>query len=443
MADRTVVIYINEHHLETSIIRFTITSATSAQKTQMYNQETNATPAQAQADQTYDEHDLQWPQIPDGTTWAEHEALTNAASGEPDTSWLQEPIPCGGCFQTPCRCPHCRFCRSKLSGTQCACQMTACWNAARTALTQVVTTFGPVRSQSVQALSPLVSAFRPVWQQYHIYRCRQAVRAETDGPRGYMYVTEPAHVADMVTQLADLPTDKPNIGFDMEANNLGHNSELSYLQIRDYDNNISYLVDLLVLQRAAWKTTGADNVTTLKTIFEDPKRTKLIFDCRQDSACLYAKAGVKVRGIIDCQYLHMLTMDRYPTFRLGLAAAVRQMAGLSNKEWAEWSATKKSQRSHGIWEKRPVPAECKAYAVGDVEILRAMYDTAEAMLEPYAIELGAQWSAFEVGRTWCGAEKYTTIAGKTWERFALCWSCELLKEGVIPNPAPVERADAY
>lgn len=213
-----------------------------------------------------------------------------------------------------------------------------------------MTTFSQVSSQSVQALSRLLDTFRPAWQQYHIYRCRQAIKAETDEPRGYTYVTEPEHVADMVTHLADLPTDKPNIGFDMEANNLGHNSELSYLQIQDYSNNVSYLVDLLVLQNAAWKTTGADKVTTVKTIFEDQKRRKLIFDCRQDCACLYAKAGVKVRGMLDCQYLHMLTMERTQKFRLGLAAAVKQMAGLNEKEWADWSATKKSQRSHGIWE---------------------------------------------------------------------------------------------
>jgi len=411
---------------------FTTTTATNFRKTYMDNHENFGVPAPARWDQPHDEHDL-WPQLPEGTTWDEHETLTNAALVGSDSSWLPEEIRCGDCFQTPCTCLRCQFCRSKLNGNECQCPRSACWKAARTASTVIGTT-----------LSPLISTVTyPIWQQYHIYRCRQAVRAETDGPHGYMYVTEPEHVTNMVTQLADLPTDKPNIGFDMEANNLGHNSELSYLQIRDYHNQVTYLVDLLVLQKAAWKTTGADNATTLKTIFEDPKRTKLIFDCRQDSACLYAKAGIKLQGILDCQYLHMLTMDRYPTFRLGLAAAVQQMAGLSEQEWAAWKATKTSQRSHGIWEQRPVPAECKAYAVGDVEVLRAMYDTAEAMLEPYALDLGAQWSAFEVGRTWCSARNYTTIAGRTWEGFAQCWACKLLKDGIVPHAAPTERVDAY
>lgn len=188
-------------------------------------------------------------------------------------------------------------------------------------------------------------------------------------------------------------------------------------------------MDLLVLQTSAWTTTDMDGKTTLKTIFEDPARTKLIFDCRQVSACLYAKAGVKVRGALDCQYLHMLTTDRFPKFRLGLAAAVKQMAGLSLGEWGDWVTTKRSQRSHGVWGTRPVPRECKAYAVGDVEILRAMYDTAESMLTKEAIGLAAYRTVFEIGRTWCKAKGYATKTGQTWEGFETCWSHQLLKGG--------------
>jgi len=258
---------------------------------------------------------------------------------------------------------------------------------------------------------------------------------EEEVHEGCVYVTKPEHVANMVEQLANLPTDKPNISFDMEANNLGHTSELSYIQIRG--GEISYLVDLLVLQKAAWNTPSTgDARTTLRTIFEDPERTKLIFDCRQDSACLYAKADVRPRGVLDCQYLYMLTMDRCPFSRPGLAQTVQAMAGLSPAEFAAWNDTKKGPRSHGVWEKRPVPMQAKAYAVGDVALLRAIYDTAEVMLCTGALALAAEWSDKEVQRTWCTASRYTSTGRELTSGFEKCWNGELLKAGVKSNWAP-------
>jgi len=258
---------------------------------------------------------------------------------------------------------------------------------------------------------------------------------EEEVPEGYVYVTRSEHVATMVEQLANLPTDKPNISFDMEANNLGHTSELSYIQIRG--GEISYLVDLLVLQKAAWNTPSAsDPTTTLRTIFEDPERTKLIVDCRQDSACLYAKANVRPRGVLDCQYLYMLTMNRCPFSRPGLAQTVQVMAGLSSAEFAAWNDTKKGPRSHGVWEIRPVPMQAKAYAVGDVALLRAIYDKAEAMLSTSAMVPAVEWSNEEVRRTWCAASRYTTTGRELTSGFTKCWDGELLKAGIEPNWAP-------
>lgn len=417
----------------------------------MDDQITSAAPTPAQDEQHNDQTEPLWPEIRKDMTWSEHEALIRSLASS-NNSWNDHEIPCDTCFEIPCKCPKCRWCGAKLVGQDCICWWAVSRNAIRAIGAQISAKLQHATgnlhhrlqgSLLLQAMEPLLESYYAIQHRQYIARCRKAVEAETDEPDGYVYVTKPDHIAHMVSQLANLPTDKPNLGFDMEANSLGHESPLSYLQIRDYHNDVSYLVDLLVLQKAAWSTTGTDGSTTLKTIFEDQARTKLIFDCRQDSACLYGQAGVKVQGVLDCQYLHMLTMDRHPKFRLGLVAAVKQMASLSEQELAEWIRTKTGQRPRGVWEKRPVPPECKAYAVGDVEILRAIYDTAETMLTEEALRVAGQWSAFEVGRTWCRAKDYTTKAGETWEDFESCWSRQLLKEGVEPNPAPRMMPDPY
>ncbi|KAK5942563.1 hypothetical protein PMZ80_005128 [Knufia obscura] len=395
----------------------------------------STTPALTQTNEHAHETSSQESETMVDTPWSEQDAGSGAISAPANDNWDEFQMSCGTCWQLPCSCPT-SLCLNTVSSVR-----TASLNLATESLNDVLRQ--AKQSPSVQVLEPILWLFLTIQREYKIYGYRKAVAAETDKPDGYVYVTKTEHVANMVTQLADLPTNTPNIGFDMEANNLGHNSELSLLQIRDYHNGISYLVDLLLLQKAAWTTTSADGRTTLKGIFEDSTRIKLIFDCRQDSACLYAKAGVKVRGALDCQYLHMLTMDRFPKSRLSLAAAVHELAGLNKEEWMDWITIKRSQREHGVWEKRPIPAECKAYAVGDVEILQNIYNGAEEMLEPEAIDLAAQWTAFEVQRTWCKAKEYTTIRHETWPRFALCWTCKLLKDGVEPNSAPAERSNAY
>lgn len=341
-------------------------TSTIAKTTDMDYQSETASPALAQ-----DEHNSQTSQqqSDEAVPWSEQAYEPNITSAPTDLEWDSWQPSCGKCFQIPCICMTCRWCGTKNVNQQCDCRLAVCLNLIWMAIAWLSTIPTLAKrslkhglaqttdSLPLQLLKPVLWPVLAAHRQYKIYCWRKAVAAETDEPEGYIYVTRPEHIANMVTQLADLPTNKPYIGFDMEANNLGHTSELSTLQIRDYYNGTSYLVDLLLLQKSAWTTTGSDGITTLRTIFEDPARAKLIFDCRQDSACLYAKAGVKVRGALDCQYLYMLTMDSCPAVRPGLAATVYRMVHKTGRldydAWLDWNATKTAERSHGVWRTGP------------------------------------------------------------------------------------------
>ncbi|KAK5938010.1 hypothetical protein PMZ80_009599 [Knufia obscura] len=227
------------------------------------------------------------------------------------------------------------------------------------------------------------------WQE-HVRECRDIVQSEAPANTSYTYVIEKDGVKDMVTKLADLPTDKPYIGFDMEAKGLGHTSRLCLLQIRDHLHDQSYLVDLLVLGKSAFKTKGKDGKTTLKMILEDPTRTKLIFDCRQDSCTLYANAGIKLRGVLDVQVMYMLTSDFCPQYRTGLAKVVKLTCQLNEDAKAKWDANKANTPGElKIWENRPLEAKYRAYALGDVELLGTMYEKISARLTREGMEESA------------------------------------------------------
>lgn len=290
----------------------------------------------------------------------------------------------------------------------------------------------------------ILAPYRPIQALAHlvmVIRARRAVRNEPYQGPNHLYVTRIRHVASMVTQLANLPTDRPYIAFDLEANNLGPYSHLSLMQIRDYLNGVTYVVDLLVLQEGAWTSPGADGVMTLRSIFEDHQRKKLIYDCRQDSACLYAKAGIRLAGIMDCQYMHMLTMNRAPMALPGLISTTSNKGDLGEEELREWKRVKNSERSHSTWERRPIPSQANAYAAGDVILLQEVYQRATRMLVRRAMRIVHIFSAFEIERTQVECRKYVSTGCYTYDFFPEFWSRRLLRFEVQPDSTPF-RAEA-
>jgi len=237
------------------------------------------------------------------------------------------------------------------------------------------------------------------WQK-HVLECQKVVYSETVTETDYKYVIDKTGLSAMITQLAALPKDKPYIGFDMGAKGLGHESPLCLIQIRDYLHNQSYLVDLLVLDKDAFKSKAADGKTTLKSILEDPNRQKLIFDARQDSCTLFANAGIKLQGVMDLQIMYMLTSDYCPGRRTGLKKVVELTCNLDFARWNLWNSNKdNSPGQHWVWENRPLAPEHRAYALGDVDLLGHMYDQISARLNERGMEWAQKWSAVEVQRT--------------------------------------------
>ena len=239
-------------------------------------------------------------------------------------------------------------------------------------------------------------------------------------------MTDKFAVRGMVSVLATLPLDEPNISFDMEAKNLGHKSPLCLLQIRDNVNQHSYLVDLLVLsQKDAFDTPGHKTQTTLRDILEDPGRKKLIFDCRQDSCTLFGNAGIKLQGVLDVQIAYHLTNSAPPAYRSGLKLVVERTSGMSEDEYTDWVSGKNRGPNHEQWQNRPIGPVNLAYALGDVKPLLQMYKNITERLNDEGKMWVEKWTAIEIERTWCKPENWKSSGKYTSPGFRDCWGRSL------------------
>jgi len=211
-------------------------------------------------------------------------------------------------------------------------------------------------------------------------------------------------VRSMITELSQIPrcTGQPVLGFDLEGNNLGRYGKTCYLQIRDYVQNTTYLIDVQELGKKAFTTTGSDGVTSLKSIMEDKDIQMVIYDCRQDADALNAHFDVQVKGVVDVQLMKMLSWQYFSEYRPGYAVTMAHDANLNETELAEWNRHKgyDFKRDYSVFERRPLPQSLKLYAVNDVQYLLRLYDTLSKKLTLRGMEIALEWSQREAQATW-------------------------------------------
>ncbi|KAK5093122.1 hypothetical protein LTR70_004943 [Exophiala xenobiotica] len=213
----------------------------------------------------------------------------------------------------------------------------------------------------------------------------------------------------------------PTIGFDCEGVDLGRYGTTCYIQIRDYTKGQTYLVDLLMLGRSAWETSGEDSATTLRTIFESPNMVKIIFDVRGDSDALYKDYKIKLAGVLDVQYLAMLGRPYYYPYRIGFLRTMNDAACLSPEELQEWQGLKNYRFDGGysVFKKRPLPKDLKLYAINDVLGVNKLAAELTRSLTQCGLDLAFEWTQKEIEWTWQG--RYYHLEARVPEGFQDCW----------------------
>ena len=194
-------------------------------------------------------------------------------------------------------------------------------------------------------------------------------------------VDEESGVSAMVRDLQDYIQRHPRdalIAVDLEGVDLGTDGTLCLMQLATPDQ--LYLFDVAVYK---------DGIPPgLRKILEDPHVTKLMHDCRKDSAML-SQHNIRLDGVFDSQVADILIRrnmtGQMPAYVRGLSLVLEQYLGISEDHLAVKKTGREMMREdERVWARRPIPDDLQKYAAFDVAALHALHGI---MIEMMALEL--------------------------------------------------------
>lgn len=182
----------------------------------------------------------------------------------------------------------------------------------------------------------------------------------------------------------------PLLFVDAEGNNLCRDGTVSLLQIHIPQSGQSFIIDIFVLQAAAFSTTipclsydlsspsptvpapfsdnSEEDGISLKSILESPAIIKCFFDVRNDADALYNLYAISINCVVDLQILENATRTGRRRLLNGLARAIRNDGSLEPAVFARWLETKEKGKAlictnYAIFDTRPLPEDLLLYAV--------------------------------------------------------------------------------
>ncbi|XP_033645073.1 piRNA biogenesis protein EXD1-like isoform X2 [Asterias rubens] len=162
----------------------------------------------------------------------------------------------------------------------------------------------------------------------------------------------------------------PLLAVDLEGEKLNRKGELAIVSVAT--ENDTFLFDI--------KTLGSKVFDKgLMDLLQDPDRQKLMFDCRQDSDCLWHKYNVKLTNVLDLQLMEVIHRGDASTHQqLNLRTNKRvldvpRVLGFQKclEDYVkdeDLIKAKKGLESHsdGVWLTRPLRKSFLRYAAADV-----------------------------------------------------------------------------
>ncbi|KAI4276490.1 MAG: hypothetical protein LQ337_002461 [Flavoplaca oasis] len=225
--------------------------------------------------------------------------------------------------------------------------------------------------------------------------------------------------------LFNVPKGTPELYVDAEGISLSRHGELSILILHIQTANFShtYLIHVHVIGRQTFTTKSTNGLHTLKSILEDNRIAKVLFDCKMDSDALFGQFQVYLGGVIDLQLMCLATRNGGGRYLPGLGKCLQSDLNIPLEEQAWVDAAKdKGQR---IWRPRcggtmerfnddPLHEDLINYCVVDTAYLPRLFERYNAMLETPVSITNHFARKFDIGLNW--AEK---ILCESWDRMGL------------------------
>ncbi|KAL8782734.1 MAG: hypothetical protein Q9213_005158 [Squamulea squamosa] len=200
------------------------------------------------------------------------------------------------------------------------------------------------------------------------------------------------HRVEAPSPLFNVPKSTPELYVDAEGISLSRSGELSILIIHVQTPSFShtYLLHVHVLGRRTFTTRTANGLYTLKSILEDNRIPKVLFDCRMDSDALFGQFGVLLGGVIDLQLMCVAAQGGGPRYLPGLAKCLLLDLVIPREE-QEWIA-KVKEKGQRLWRPmfqgsmqrfndNPLHDDIVNYCVVDAAYLPRLFETYNKPLE--------------------------------------------------------------
>lgn len=135
-------------------------------------------------------------------------------------------------------------------------------------------------------------------------------------------------LVSFLNDLESQPINPPSLYLDIEGVALSRHGSISIIQLFHLPQNQVFLIDIFVLQEAAFNTPNQSG-TTLRSILESALVPKVFFDVRNDADALYAHFNISLQGVHDIQLLEVATRSWAKDRVVGLGKCIRFDAQLT------------------------------------------------------------------------------------------------------------------
>lgn len=191
--------------------------------------------------------------------------------------------------------------------------------------------------------------------------------------------------SDLQAFLSSIP-DSSTLYLHCEGKNLSRGGTLTIVTIRVDPIRVIALIDVQTLGESAF-TTANDKGTTLKTILQDPRISKCLWDVRNDVDALWVLFRVPLSGLMDVQLLENASRTGDQTYLREQDMCIRHDLRLGAIDLYQWTKTKKEVQAlipNDIFAQRPLDAKTTEYCANDVKYLPALRDM-------YTRKLSKEW----------------------------------------------------
>ncbi|MCJ1312434.1 hypothetical protein MMC25_006108 [Agyrium rufum] len=244
--------------------------------------------------------------------------------------------------------------------------------------------------------------------------------------KAYTFVADQAALLEMLDDLTNLCSDKPDIFVDLEGENLSRTGSISILQLFLLPKLHVYLIDVLTLGSEAFETSNSTG-TTFKSILESTNVRKAFFDVRNDSAAMYHQYQISLANADDIQLMENATRNGWNKCVNGLARCIEHDAALSAAQRQSWLSMKEFGKrmfdpklggSYAVFNQRPLTEKIQNYCVQDVLILPTLWIFYSSKLTTTWRQLAAAESEMRIAASrsprYDGKGKHMALAPSGW-----------------------------